>query len=60
LVRGVEEAVTAVGRVGEIDGRECRRHVEQHFSIQTMVRGYERVYQRIFELEAEKTRRLSY
>jgi glycosyltransferase involved in cell wall biosynthesis len=60
LVRSVDEAVAAVGRVGEIDGRECRRHVETHFSIQTMVQGYERVYQQIFELEAEKTRRLSY
>jgi glycosyltransferase involved in cell wall biosynthesis len=55
LVRSVKEAVAAVARISEIDGRECRIHIERHFSIQTMAQGYERVYERIFELEAEKT-----
>lgn len=45
LVDTVEEAVAAVGRVGSIDGAACRKHVAEHFSVECMVRGYERVYQ---------------
>jgi hypothetical protein len=30
--------------VAEIDRRVCRQHVEQHFSVQSMVDGYEAVY----------------
>jgi glycosyltransferase involved in cell wall biosynthesis len=49
LVRDVDEAVRAVARVGEIDRSACRRRVHERFSIETMVAGYEKVYQRIFE-----------
>jgi len=56
LVRDVAEAVDAVKRIHEIDRHECRRRVEQQFSIETMVRGYERVYERIFELESQQRR----
>jgi len=56
LVRDVTEAVDAVKRIHEIDRHECRRRVEQQFSIDTMVRGYERVYERVFELESQKRR----
>jgi glycosyltransferase involved in cell wall biosynthesis len=31
-------------RIGEIDRRECRTHVESHFSVSNMIDGYERVY----------------
>jgi len=40
----VHGMVAAVGRIGEIDRRTCRRHVEEHFSAATMADGYERVY----------------
>lgn len=56
LVRDVNEGIGAVDRVHEIDGAECRRRVEQRFSIETMVAGYEQAYARIFELEAGKRR----
>ena len=51
LVDSVPEAVRAVGRVTEIDRSACRSRVQQHFSIETMVEGYERVYSKIFDLE---------
>ncbi len=54
LVNNVHEAVGALKRLAEIDRAACRRRVQQHFSINTMVEGYERVYSRIFDLEAEK------
>ena len=54
LVANVAEAVRAVGRISEIDRPACRSRVQQHFSIETMVEGYERVYSTIFDLEAKK------
>jgi glycosyltransferase involved in cell wall biosynthesis len=53
LVNGVNEAVEALKSVHKIDRAACRRRVEQRFSIETMVQAYERVYCRIFDLEAE-------
>ncbi len=53
LVRNSAEAVHALKRVPEINRGACRDRVRQHFSIDVMVRGYERVYSKIFELEAE-------
>ena len=54
MVANVTEAVRAVGRISEIDRRACRSRVRQHFSIETMVEGYERVYSTIFDLEAKR------
>ena len=45
--RGIEGLVEAVGRIGEIDRRACRKHVEENFTIDKMVAGYEKVYQKI-------------
>lgn len=54
LVNTVAEAAQAVRWVGEIDPAACRTRVLQCFSIETMVEAYERVYARIFDLEAAK------
>ena len=54
LVNNVAEAVGALERIPEIDRRACRNRVRQHFSIETMVDGYERVYSTIFDLEAKR------
>jgi glycosyltransferase involved in cell wall biosynthesis len=54
LVNNVCEAVLALERVSEIDRHVCRLHVQQNFSIDNMVAGYEKVYGEIFELEAKK------
>jgi len=40
-----DEMVDAIGRVAWIDRARCRRHVEQHFSAETMTDGYEAIYQ---------------
>ncbi len=53
LVHGVNEAVEALKSVHKIDRSTCRRRVQQCFSIETMVAGYERVYCRIFDLETK-------
>jgi glycosyltransferase involved in cell wall biosynthesis len=54
LVNTVNEAVEALQRIDEIDRTICRKHVQQHFSIDSMVSAYERVYHRIFDLEMKR------
>jgi glycosyltransferase involved in cell wall biosynthesis len=54
LVNNVAEAARVLGRISEIDRRACRSRVQQRFSIDTMVEGYERVYSMIFDLEARR------
>src|ERR1019366_4195411 len=54
LVNNVHEAARALERLGEIDRRVSRQRVQQCFSIENMVEAYERVYQAIFELEANR------
>jgi hypothetical protein len=54
LVNNVTEAVRALGRIPEINRRACRARVQQFFSIDAMVGGYEQVYSTIFELEAKR------
>jgi glycosyltransferase involved in cell wall biosynthesis len=54
LVRDVAGAVSALERLAEIDPEACRRRVQQCFSIDTMVDGYERVYSVIFGLEGDR------
>ena len=45
--RGIAGLVEAIHRIGEIDRAACRRHVEEHFTIEKMVEGYERVYRKV-------------
>jgi glycosyltransferase involved in cell wall biosynthesis len=52
LVQGVNEAAEALKRVHKIDRAACRRRVQNCFSIETIVEGYERVYSRMFDQEA--------
>jgi glycosyltransferase involved in cell wall biosynthesis len=54
LVDNVNQAVRALQRLPEIDRTECRKHIQQHFSRDSMVEGYERVYKSIFDLEAQR------
>jgi glycosyltransferase involved in cell wall biosynthesis len=54
LVNSAEDAARAVKRVEEIDGSSCHSRVQERFSIDTMVAGYEQVYSTIFELESRK------
>jgi glycosyltransferase involved in cell wall biosynthesis len=54
LVNSVDEAVEAIGKIDKIDRKKCRQHVEENFTIDKMVCGYEKVYEEIFRREANK------
>jgi glycosyltransferase involved in cell wall biosynthesis len=54
LVNGVDEAVAAVGKIDAIDRKNCLKRVEENFTIDCMVSGYEKVYEEIFRREAQK------
>lgn len=49
LVKSLEEAVGAVGKINTIDRSLCRRHVEDNFSVEKMVEGYLRVYHEVMK-----------
>jgi len=54
LVYDVHQPVQTLERIGEIDRNACRQRVQRCFSIETMVKGYERVYEAIFALEGKR------
>ena len=54
LVNNVNEAAEAVSKINSINRKDCRRHVEENFTIDCMVSKYEKVYEQIFQREAEK------
>jgi glycosyltransferase involved in cell wall biosynthesis len=54
LVNSVDEAVQAVKKIDNIDRKKCRQRVEDNFTIDKMVSGYEKVYEEIFRREAQK------
>jgi len=56
LVTDVNEAVLVLDRLPGIDRRACRQRVQQYFSIETMVEGYEQVYATIFDLREKEKR----
>ncbi|MGC2111751.1 MAG: glycosyltransferase [Candidatus Korobacteraceae bacterium] len=43
----VEEMVSALDRVNQISGSECRFRVQHHFNARTMAYNYERLYRRV-------------
>ena len=54
LVNSVDEAVEAVAKIDRIDRKKCRQRVEENFTIDKMVEGYEKVYAEIFRREEQK------
>jgi glycosyltransferase involved in cell wall biosynthesis len=55
LVKNVSQAVKALEKIPEISRDECRQRVEENFSLEIMVEKYEKVYNKIFQLEALKS-----
>jgi glycosyltransferase involved in cell wall biosynthesis len=47
LVDTFDEAVEAIGRIGEIDRAACRRAVEARFTVERMAQRYLELYERI-------------
>lgn len=45
--KGVAGLAEAIMRIGEIDRAACRKHVEDHFTVEKMVEGYENVYKKV-------------
>jgi glycosyltransferase involved in cell wall biosynthesis len=54
LVNTVAEAAEVVGKIEQIEPEVCRKHVEDNFSIDCMVAGYEKVYEEIFRRKEAK------
>ena len=54
LVNNVDEAVEVLDKIDQLDRKDCRKHVEENFTIDHMVSNYEKVYEEIFRREAEK------
>lgn len=47
LCDNIEEAIAAIDQVTQLNRHSCREHVQNHFSVQKMVDGYEAVYQQL-------------
>ena len=45
----IEGLVEAIKKIDQIDRRECRKHVEENFTVEKMVDEYEKVYYKIIE-----------
>jgi glycosyltransferase involved in cell wall biosynthesis len=49
LVSNADQAIEAVSRIQEIERAACRGHVEQHFTVDRMIREYIQVYEMIID-----------
>ena len=49
LVHSTEEAARMVSKLGAIKPIDCRNRAQAHFSVEAMVAGYVRVYQRLIQ-----------
>ena len=47
----LKEFIEAVKKIDQIDRRECRRWVEENFTVEKMLDGYEKVYEKILKRE---------
>jgi glycosyltransferase involved in cell wall biosynthesis len=45
LVQSEEEMVDRIGQLQTLDRAHCRAWVQEHFSVERMIDGYERLYQ---------------
>jgi glycosyltransferase involved in cell wall biosynthesis len=59
IVPDFENAVRAVGRLGEIDRRKCRRYFEKHFDAGRMAQDYLNIYQRLARAESSSSATVS-
>jgi glycosyltransferase involved in cell wall biosynthesis len=52
LVNNVDEAIQAVSHLEQIDPAVCRKHVIENFTVERMVDGYEKVYEKILSKDS--------
>jgi glycosyltransferase involved in cell wall biosynthesis len=50
VVNNVNEAVKCIKNIDKISRSDCRKRVEEHFSVEKMVEGYAKVYNKILSL----------
>lgn len=55
VIDDVEQGVTAVGRIGEIDRRECRMAIEGYFSAERMAAQYVELYRDVLARSTRRT-----
>lgn len=48
--QGIDGLVEAIKRIGEIDRKSCRAHVEKYFTVERMVEEYESIYKKVLGL----------
>ena len=51
VVSNVEEAISCINNIDKINRKACRKHVEEHFTVEKMVENYEKVYNKILSLQ---------
>jgi len=49
IVETIEEAAQAVKKVDQINRKICRQHVQNNFTTEKMVEGYEEIYQKMIK-----------
>jgi glycosyltransferase involved in cell wall biosynthesis len=54
LVEDVASAVAAVGRLHDLDRRDCRAWVEQRFTAERMAADYVQVYEQVLSRERQR------
>lgn len=47
IVSDADEMVKSLGKLDQIDPRNCRRHVEEKFSVKKAADGYEGIYEKV-------------
>lgn len=57
LVDDIAQAITEVARLDELNRADCRRHVEQFFSVDRMVEDYLKAYQLVMEKTPRESHR---
>lgn len=54
LVDSFDEAVVAIGRIGEIDRTACRAHIAENFTVERMAEQYVALYKRLLAKTGSK------
>lgn len=57
LVNNINEAVLALGKISEINRQDCRKTVEDKFSVEIMVDNYIKVYEQIINSTKREDKR---
>ena len=54
IVENIKEMTEAVKKIDQIDRRDCRKWVEENFTIEKMVSQYEKIFLKLAEKKSVK------